>query len=111
MTGSLISITNSDFNRDSDDIDDLGGSDSYEVDVEDEYLDKLSISSFNEDTLMDDFVSRLETIDGSKKSFYWSKDYKGVLIGIVRWNPDKSISHNSLGHLDFFNGCTKILCK
>ena len=45
---------------------------------------------------MDDFVSWLQTIDGGKESLCRSKKHKGVLIGIVTWNPDKNTSYKNL---------------
>ena len=81
------------------------------MDVEDEYPDKFFVSSFTEDALMDDFVIWLQTIDSGKNSLCQSKKHQGVLMGIVRWNPDKSISYKNLGDRNFLNGwVSKLLC-
>ena len=109
----LISLDdlNENFDDEESDIDDVRKSDFDEVDVEDEYPDKFFVSSFNEDALMDDFVIWLQTIDSGKNSLCQSKKHKGVLMGIVRWNPDKSISYKNLDDRNFLNGwMSKLLC-
>ena len=89
----LVSVDdlNEGFDDKDSDTDDLSKSDFDEMEVEDEYLDTF-FTSFNEDALMNDFVSCLQTIDGGKKSLRQSRKHKRVLMGLFRWNPDKSIS-------------------